>query len=108
MIISVLKRQSIVVQKIIMAQIVRNVQDTQITSAIIMANVKGLAQEKEMEAASAKKDILETSVQIVLQDIMNLTKMKKLCYVLYAMQRVMDLAEVLVQRIVRNVLLDGT
>jgi len=91
-----------------MDQIVHSVQDIQIKSAVIMANVKGLAQEREMVAASVTKDISETSVQNVLQDTMNLTRTKKLYYVLHAMRHVMDLAEVPGQRIARNVLLDGT
>lgn len=87
---------------------VYHVQDIQIKFAIIMENVKELVQEKEMAVVSVIKDMLETLVHNVLQDIMSLTKMKRLCCVQHAMQHVMDLAKVLDQRIVRNVQTDGT
>lgn len=108
MITFVLKKQNIVVQKITMVQAVYHVQDIQIKFAIIMGNVKELVQGREMAVVYAIKDMLGKLVHNVLQDTMSLTKMKRLCCVQHAMWRVMDLAKVLGQRIVRNVQMDGT
>lgn len=91
-----------------MAQIVNHAQDIRIKSAITTASAKEPALEKETVTVFVTKVIMETLVQNALLDIMNLTKMKRLCYVLHATQHVTDLAKGLDQKIAKNVQMDGT